>query len=82
MKLDLHVHSRHSPCSMIRVKELNKLIEQKGVNIALTDHNTLKGIKEVNCKIPGMEITSNEGHIIGLFVNEPIKMMLSPEETC
>jgi predicted metal-dependent phosphoesterase TrpH len=82
MKLDLHVHSKYSPCSNIPVNVLNKLIIKKGVDIALTDHNTMKGVKQVKCKIPGVEITTNEGHVIGLFMNEPVKTMLSPEETC
>ena len=82
MKLDLHVHSRYSPCSMMSVNVLNKLIKKKGVDIALTDHNTLDAVKKVNCKIPGIEINSSEGHIVGLFVNEKVKIGLSPEETC
>ena len=82
MKLDLHVHTRYSPCSMISVKVMNKLIEKHNVQVALCDHNTLDAVKKVNCKIPGTEINSSEGHIIGLFVNEKVKIGLSPEETC
>lgn len=44
MKADLHVHTHHSPCSDLSVKELLDTAQRKGLNaVGITDHNTIKG---------------------------------------
>lgn len=50
--------------------------------IALTDHNILatKGIADITT-IPGVEISSREGHIIALGIASPISRGLSANET-
>ncbi len=81
MKLDLHVHTNYSGCAITKPFILNKLIKKTGVQIALTDHNTMKGVDKVKGCIPGEEISTNIGHVIGLFLNERIKPFMSIEET-
>lgn len=80
MILDTHLHSNysdgfHSP--MIMAKHLKSL----GLDgFALTDHDTIKGhgaakkaAKEFGLEfIPGIEVSSKQGHIIGLGVEEHI----------
>ena len=79
--IDLHVHSTASDgtCSPAQVPELAKKAGLAA--IALTDHDTVKGVAEAVKAgqalglrvIPGIELSSNyqgtEIHILGLFVN-------------
>tara|TARA_Y100000310_G_C20603946_1_gene774500 strand:+ start:241 stop:885 length:645 start_codon:yes stop_codon:yes gene_type:complete len=82
MKLDTHVHTTYSGCGRTKPFILNKIIKKSGVNVALTDHNTMDGVKEVPGCIPGEEITTDKReHILGLFLNERVKPCLSAEET-
>lgn len=86
-KIDLHVHSRYSYDSIITPKELEFYANKRGLEgVAITDHDRLDGAlrtaKEVNLFIvPGMEISSADGHIIALYVKEPIPKGLSADET-
>ncbi len=81
MELDLHIHSRYSYDSFSDPKKIIKYSIKKGLNgVAITDHNTIKGsieaskhIEEDFVLIPGMEISTEVGHIIGLFLNEEIR---------
>jgi|Deesub1362B_J571_1020462.scaffolds.fasta_scaffold18535_2 hypothetical protein len=79
VKIDLHVHSFYSLDSSIPVKRLAKLIKLKNLDgIALTDHDTMRGVpqaKELLEKahlifIPGVEISTPLGHVVGLFISE------------
>ena len=82
MKIDLHVHTVYSKDSNIGIKKLVKILKIKGIDgVAVTDHNTIevlkrykhfflgKGIKIV----PGIEVSTNKGHVIGLFISESIR---------
>ncbi len=74
---DLHNHSYYSD-GQLSPKELVNLAKKRGIkNLALTDHNSLKGIPEaikqgkkigINI-IPGVEIRCQEGEILGYFLN-------------
>lgn len=64
-KIDLHMHSNFSTDGTYSVKELIQIAKEKGMNtIALTDHNSVKGVKEAILLgkeagihvIPGVEI--------------------------
>ncbi len=89
MKLDLHMHTRHSRDCTIPVAEVIRICCRRGLDgIAVTDHNTLAGGLEAVAiappgfvVIPGEEVNSTEGEIIGLFLREEIPAGLSPEET-
>ena len=78
-RCDLHSHSVFSDGTM-RPSELVKLAEERGISaLALTDHNTSKGLPEfmeAGCRsrvatVPGCEFTTEwhdiEIHIVGLF---------------
>ncbi len=71
-------------------KNVLKYAKKRGIDIvAITDHNTIRGgleakklSKEYGVEvIVGSEIRTNEGEIIGIFLNEEIKEGLSAEET-
>jgi predicted metal-dependent phosphoesterase TrpH len=87
MDLDLHVHSKYSYDSFSDPKKIIKYSIKKGLNgIAITDHNTIKGSIEASkyvvedfVIIPGTEISTEAGHIIGLFLNEEIRTRLFVE---
>ncbi|MCJ7816365.1 MAG: CehA/McbA family metallohydrolase [Candidatus Aenigmarchaeota archaeon] len=96
MKFELHCHSWHSKGKKIPTEgidspaDLVKAAKKLGLGgIALTDHSTNRGWKEAEQSskkyslifIPAIEISSKEGHIIGLGLNEHILSGLSIEET-
>lgn len=89
LKLDLHIHSQYSEDGTGTHLEISKILKKKGLNgMAITDHNTVEGglsALEVASKdfvvIPGIEISTRDGHIIALNVKEIIPRSLSVEET-
>lgn len=89
LKLDLHVHSMYSEDANGRIEDILKTIQKKGLHgVAITDHNTVKGaLKAMQLApkdmlvIPGIEISTSEGHILGLNITEDVPRNLSLEET-
>ena len=91
MKFDLHIHSTYSD-GHADVKEIIKAAKRRGLDgIALTDHDTMRGIpaarryiKEQKLDlilIPGIEVTTSEGHLLVLGVDKAPEKKKSPEET-
>lgn len=81
IRLDLHVHSKHSFDSLMGAKCIIKVANKKNLNgLAITDHNTIRGGKKV-CQqnkspllvIIGSEITTDVGDLIGLFLADDVK---------
>lgn len=87
MKFDLHSHTIYSSKtkwlfeSIIKPADLIKIAIKQGLDgIAVTDHETFKGVlecmkivreKKLNLSIiPGVEISSKNGHILGLGIEE------------
>ncbi len=87
MKVDLHVHTCHSPDSLARPEELVYWMARRGLGaMAITDHNAIQGARETAALAPGAiiigeEIRTSRGEIIGLFLEEFIPPRLSPRET-
>jgi predicted metal-dependent phosphoesterase TrpH len=89
MRADLHIHSFHSKDNHQTAQEIFKAAGSKGLGaIAITDHNTTVGAKEVMrlapeglIVLPGIEITSADGHILALNVEQEIPRGLSVPET-
>lgn len=86
-RLDLHTHSTNSPDGGLHLKHYRHALESGRLDcVAITDHNdigfALKARDALGERIiVGEEIMSTEGEIVGLFLDEPIKPGLSPEET-
>ncbi len=70
---DMHVHTRHSDAAP-SVRQILKYAQQRGIGVAITDHNEIGGIREIrDCRpdalvIPGIELDCAEGpHILLYF---------------
>jgi predicted metal-dependent phosphoesterase TrpH len=84
---DLHVHTTYSSDSLITPKDLVYFAKKRGLNaVAVTDHNQFEGAYKIAKEtdflvIPGIEISSGDGHIVALDVHELIPKGLSATET-
>jgi predicted metal-dependent phosphoesterase TrpH len=75
-RFDLQVHTDASPCSGASPADIVDGAVRAGLNgIAITNHDTVKGYAAVNDLAPaeltvirGVEITTTQGHVIGLDV--------------
>jgi predicted metal-dependent phosphoesterase TrpH len=87
IKADLHVHTTYSNDSLITPKDLIYYSKKSGLNaVAVTDHNYLDGAYKIAEEtdfliIPGMEVSSSDGHIVALNVKELIPSGLNAAET-
>ena len=83
LKLDLHVHTNRSPDGSTPPEDLPAIAKQRGLDgYAITDHNLLSSDSNNEILIlPGMEISTSDGHVIGLGVSEAIPRGLSADET-
>lgn len=88
VNVDLHVHTIYSPDSLITPKDLVYYAKMQGLNaVAVTDHNRVEGALKIAKEtrdfliIPGIEVSSANGHIVGLNVKEVIPKHLTAEET-
>ncbi|TMI19559.1 PHP domain-containing protein [Candidatus Bathyarchaeota archaeon] len=83
LKLDLHVHTNRSNDAVTSPKQLATICRDRGLDgLAITDHNVLAvdSSKEV-VFLPGIEISTRDGHIIGLGLSEAVPRGLSADET-
>ena len=87
VKADLHVHTNYSSDSVITPKELVFYAKKRALTaVAVTDHNQVEGALKISKEadfliIPGIEVSSLHGHIVGLNVNTLIPRDLSVDET-
>jgi predicted metal-dependent phosphoesterase TrpH len=83
LKLDLHVHTTRSSDARTRLDQLVPSIRRAGIDgLAITDHNILStDALEEMLIIPGIEVSSRDGHIIGLGLQSPVSRGLSGDAT-
>ena len=88
VKLDMHTHSEFSPDSRTPLKAQAAALKAAGIDVVCaTDHNTIEGalrlreLAEGVRVIVGEEISSRDGEIIGLFLEQPVPRDRSAEET-
>ncbi len=89
-KADIHIHSNHSDgtASIPQIMEYVQHRTDLDV-IAITDHNTIQGALFASSLaemydfevIVGEEISSREGHILGLFLTEEVPAGMSARDT-
>ena len=83
------MHTNHSIDGFCSVAEAVKAAQARGLNgIAITDHNSIGGHAEARkfsrrgfVIIPGLEISSADGHILGLDINELVPRGLPAKKT-
>jgi hypothetical protein len=89
IKLDLHIHSQYSEDGIGSPNDIIKSLKKRGLQgMAITDHNSVDGaLKSLKFAskdfivIPGVEISTLDGHMIALDVKETIQKKLTIEET-
>jgi hypothetical protein len=87
LKTLIHVHTDYSYDSNISLADLAAVVESRRIGcIAVTDHDTLEGALRfrtmTNAKvIVGEEITTRQGHLIGLFLRERVRPGMSARDT-
>ena len=83
----MHIHTHYSYDSTITPKELVTFAKKRGLDaVAVTDHDTVEGALKMSMYegflvIPGIEVTSKGGHVLGLDVHERIQPMLDVHTT-
>jgi predicted metal-dependent phosphoesterase TrpH/glycosyltransferase involved in cell wall biosynthesis len=87
---DLHLHTDHSFDCAVPVSELLDYAEEQGLGaIAVTDHNVFSGALEAVelarrrrlVVIPGEEVKTQTGEVIGLFLQREIPRGMTMEAT-
>ncbi len=87
---DLHIHTTHSRDGYVEPRELVDAAVRLGLfAVAVTDHNTTAAVREVRklasgrdlLVVPGVEVSSADGHILGLGLSEAVPRDLSAGET-
>jgi predicted metal-dependent phosphoesterase TrpH len=87
IRIDLHVHSMYSVDSTIRPEQLSLYARKRGLDgVAVTDHDCLDSALKISREsdfliLPGMEVTSLDGHIVGLNLEEFVPKGLTADET-
>lgn len=94
MRIDLHCHSEASHDCKTPLKQMPGICLQHNLRVlAVTDHDQVwgglelqkivqeEGLDQDLWIIPGEEVTTREGELIGLFLQERIPPQLTPEET-
>lgn len=83
LRLDLHNHTAFSTDGLLSPRELLVEASTRGIScIAVTDHDTVEGARQAVALaeadpmlprvIPGVELSTQSGEIIGLYVHEDI----------
>jgi anti-anti-sigma factor len=94
-RADLHIHTCYSDGLLEPEDAVNYAVARTSLRvIAITDHNTLDGARhaydywqhnrdafsQIQVVI-GEEISTTDGHMLGLFLHEPVPPHLTPAET-
>jgi predicted metal-dependent phosphoesterase TrpH len=91
LRLDLHNHTSFSADGLLSPDELLKSAKARGIDcIAVTDHNTVEGAlaaqrlsmsdASLPSVIPGVELATRDGEVVGLYVDRDIPRDLSLQE--
>lgn len=88
IKADLHVHTSFSSDCTVPPWELMEEARRQGLRaLAITDHNTVEGALRAGgleglIVLPGIELSTRDGHLVLLGVNEQPAPGISAAEAC
>ncbi len=83
LKLDLHVHTSRSNDAVTLITDIPAVCKQKSIDgVAITDHNLLatdtpSGVLAIH----GVEVSSRDGHVLGLGLKDAVQRGLSADAT-
>lgn len=89
LRIDMHVHTTFSKDAYTPPGRLPKIIRMKRLQgVAVTDHDSAISrrldVSSINQDgiliIPGIEVTTSRGHLIGLWVHDDLRAGITPEE--
>lgn len=79
IRLDMHIHSYHSPDGVMTLSEIAARAREAGLHgVAVCDHDHTLSADEYRAGlpgvllIPGVEVSTDAGHLLGWFVTEPV----------
>ena len=86
LKIDFHVHTCYSRDSSTTLKQVVSFAKKRGLDgVAITDHNTVEGALKLKTRdilvVPGIEVSTLQGHLLGINVTTPVPAKLGMEET-
>ena len=83
LKMDLHVHTDRSYDAHTRREDLPAIVKSRGLDgVAVTEHNIFDPPSFDDALVlPGVEISSRDGHIIALGINEMVQPKLPADDT-
>ncbi len=90
MKADLHIHTTFSYDGFSEPEQVVRTALKRGIDcICITDHEEIKGVKRALrfasdkniLVVPGIEVSSKSGDILGINIKSEISRGLSAQET-
>lgn len=83
LKIDLHVHTTGSSDAFIDPEQLPTIVKERGLDgVAITNHDAYTEVTSSEAIIlPGIEVSTRHGHIIGLGVPSTIEKGKTADET-
>ena len=76
IRLDLHVHSQRSADGCMSISEIVAQARKRGLQgVAICDHDiAAETVPQYDdfLIIPGIEVSTDRGHVLGLFITEQI----------
>jgi len=90
MKADLHIHTTHSDGTATVIEVLQHVAENTDLDvIAITDHDCIEGAVQASKLaghygiqvIIGEEVSTADGHLLALYIHEPLPRGRSATET-
>ncbi|HEX8433000.1 MAG TPA: PHP domain-containing protein [Longimicrobium sp.] len=89
LRVDMHVHTRHSPDSLNPLPGIIAAMDARGVDrVVISDHNAIEGALRLRELAPervlvGEEVKTREGpDVIGIFLTELIPKGTPMRDTC
>lgn len=87
IKIDLHIHTKYSKDSISSIEDIIKKCKENNLIPAITDHDSIEAINYIKKNfpdfkfIPGIEVKTKQGEIIGLFCTKKIPLGLTTKKT-